>query len=146
MKIIDIKCPKCGGELHIGEGRKDCFCEYCGSHLFFEDDECDRTITNITIIRDEAKIKDAEARMKREEVLDKGLDIIKNHRDFRETIKAIEIFAVILFVFTSRAFSGPLTIIRDLLFAIVVGLGIYLYFTRDKSSNEDTDSKKKKRR
>lgn len=140
MKIIDIKCPKCGGELHIGEGRKDCFCEYCGSHLFFEDDEGDRTITNITIIRDEAKIKDAEARMKREEVLDKGLDIIKNHRDFRETIKAIEIFAVILLIFTSRLYlTGPLHMIQDLLFAIAVVLGGYLFFTRKKNKDEDDE-------
>ena len=146
MKIIEIRCPHCGGELHIGDDRKECFCEYCGSHLFFDDDSGDRTITNLTIIRDEAKIKDAEAKIKREEVLDKGLDIIKNHRDFRETIKAIEIFAIILFVFMSRTFRGPLTIVRDLLFAIVVGLGIYLYFTRDKTKEDDDTSKKKKKR
>ena len=63
MNIVDIKCPHCGGELHIGNDRKDCFCEYCGSHLFF--DNGDRTVTNINVIRDEARIKEAEVNLKR---------------------------------------------------------------------------------
>ena len=84
--------------------------------------------------------------MKREELKERGLDLLKSHKDFRETIKAIEIFAVILFIFMSRAFRGPLTIIRDLLFAIVVGLGIYLYFTRDKDKEDEDNGKKKKKR
>ena len=37
MKIIDIKCPHCGGGLHINSERKECFCEYCEAHLFLDD-------------------------------------------------------------------------------------------------------------
>lgn len=63
MKIIDLKCPKCGGELHISEGRKDCFCEYCGSHLFLDEFN---SVTSIQVFRDEAKLKELEMEELRE--------------------------------------------------------------------------------
>ena len=50
MRIIDINCPHCGGKLHLTEGKNDCFCEYCGSHLYI-DDETRRTTNDFKDIK-----------------------------------------------------------------------------------------------
>lgn len=56
MEIVEIKCPNCQGNIHITAGRKETYCEFCGSHLFFDDGN--RVITNINVIRDEARLKE----------------------------------------------------------------------------------------
>ena len=65
MNIIDIKCPRCDGDLHIQEGRKEVYCEFCGAHLFFDDGSM--TFTTVNIYRDEARIKEAEVDLKKAE-------------------------------------------------------------------------------
>lgn len=122
MKIIDLKCPKCGGELHISEGRKDCFCEYCGSHLFL--DECN-SVTNIQVFRDEAKLKELEM----EEASLKAAEEKKRRK--KEKIKkyiimwAIWVTALLLCMIVSSHF--PLPDVVDKAGMLVLGLGfIYL--------------------
>ena len=56
MKMMEVKCPNCNGQLSIAEDRADCYCEYCGTHILI-DDGVKRTIN---IIRDEAKLKELE--------------------------------------------------------------------------------------
>lgn len=56
MEIIEVKCPSCQGNIHITAGRRETYCEFCGSHLFFDDGN--RVITNVNVIRDEAKLKE----------------------------------------------------------------------------------------
>ena len=56
MKVIDVKCPHCGGEIHIADNRKECFCEFCGSKLLIDDGIARQEV----IIRDEAKLKELE--------------------------------------------------------------------------------------
>lgn len=65
MKVVDFTCPHCGGALQIEEGRKQIFCEYCGAKLLFDDGN--RTITIINVIRDEARIKEADVELKKVE-------------------------------------------------------------------------------
>ena len=55
MEIVEIKCPNCQGIIHITAGRKDTYCEFCGSHLFFDDGN--RVITNVNVSRDETELK-----------------------------------------------------------------------------------------
>lgn len=59
MKLKDLSCPNCGGNIDIDIGdRKTMFCPYCGSQFSFSDDT-DRNIT-ITIqkrITDDAEIE-----------------------------------------------------------------------------------------
>ena len=38
MKIITMKCPHCGGQLEIEEGKKQIFCSHCGSKLLIDDE------------------------------------------------------------------------------------------------------------
>ena len=66
MKIIPVECPKCGASFEIDEGRKTCFCQYCGTKIAI-DDGINRTV-NTNIIRDEAKIKELELRAKQLEL------------------------------------------------------------------------------
>ena len=66
VKFTSVKCPECGANLPIEEGRERIFCSYCGSPVIM-------TNENEKIIRhvDEAKIKRAETdRMIKLEQLD----------------------------------------------------------------------------
>lgn len=58
MKIIEIKCPHCEGRLDFDMDKGTCICPYCGSSLYFDDEN--RTITHVTVVRDEARLKEAE--------------------------------------------------------------------------------------
>lgn len=49
MKIVEIKCPSCGGKLKVEDSQiKLITCEYCGNQ-FLLDDEKDQNITNYNI-------------------------------------------------------------------------------------------------
>ena len=62
MKLISLKCPDCGANLEIEQDRSFCFCSYCG-HKIIIDDEVERSESTY-IIRDEARIREAEAEIK----------------------------------------------------------------------------------
>lgn len=55
VKLTSVKCPECGANLPIEEGRERLFCSYCGTPVIV-------TNENEKIVRhiDEAKIKRAE--------------------------------------------------------------------------------------
>lgn len=54
MKIIPITCPNCHANVEVQEGKQYCFCTYCGTKLFLDDEA-------ITFVyRDEAKLKELE--------------------------------------------------------------------------------------
>lgn len=57
MKVVSLICPGCGANLSIEDGRKQCFCQYCGMKIMLDDE----SITYRTV--DEARIKEAEVRM-----------------------------------------------------------------------------------
>lgn len=54
MKVVSLTCPGCGANLSIEDGRKQCFCEYCGMKIMLDDE----SIIYRTV--DEARIKEAE--------------------------------------------------------------------------------------
>ena len=56
MKLISLKCPECKADLNIEEGRKMCYCQYCGTRILIDDNSSTRTYLKI----DEARIKEAE--------------------------------------------------------------------------------------
>lgn len=60
MKLIKLKCSNCGAELQIDMEGKQAFCSYCGSRLLIDDD----TIHITKHIVDEARLKEAEVRLK----------------------------------------------------------------------------------
>lgn len=56
MKLISLKCPECKADLNIEEGRKTCYCQYCGTKILIDDNSFIHTYRKI----DEARIKEAE--------------------------------------------------------------------------------------
>lgn len=55
VKFTSVKCPECGANLPIEEGRKKIFCSYCGTPIIMTD-ENEYTYRHI----DEAEVKRAE--------------------------------------------------------------------------------------
>ena len=61
MKMYQLVCPSCGANVEIEEGRKSCFCSYCGNKIYLDDEVKRVEITKHTIYTDEARIKEIEA-------------------------------------------------------------------------------------
>ena len=38
MRLISLKCPECGGGLHIEEGMSRCYCSHCGTQILLDGD------------------------------------------------------------------------------------------------------------
>lgn len=55
VKFISVKCPECGANLPIGEGREKMFCSYCGTQIIMTN-ENEHTYRHV----DEADVKRAE--------------------------------------------------------------------------------------
>lgn len=60
MKLIRLTCANCGAELELDADRKQAFCSYCGARLYIDDESIN--ITNRII--DEARLKEAEVRLR----------------------------------------------------------------------------------
>lgn len=65
MKMYQLKCPTCGGNIEIEENRNSCFCSYCGAKTYVNDETYKAEITkNINYHKtytDEAKIRKIES-------------------------------------------------------------------------------------
>ena len=60
MKLINLRCSNCGANLQVDPERKQIFCSYCGTKLLVDDETIN--ITNRYV--DEARLKEAEVRLK----------------------------------------------------------------------------------
>ena len=61
MKLLSMICPHCGAQLSIDLDRRQAFCQYCGNTLLVDDEN---TININNRIVDEARLKEAEVRLK----------------------------------------------------------------------------------
>lgn len=57
MRLISMKCPECKANLSVEEGRKYCFCQYCGTKIMLEDDRVNKTYYTY---RNEARLRQVE--------------------------------------------------------------------------------------
>lgn len=89
MKIIPVACPKCGASFEIEEGRNKCFCQYCGTQIVIDDGS--RSITNTQIIRDEARIKEAETELEK-----KRIEIEIKEAKLRMALMKIRVVAIVI--------------------------------------------------
>ena len=71
MRIQHMVCPGCGGEIKAADLNKINYCSYCGAPLYI-DDEVSRSV-NTTIIRDEARLREAENEARRLEIEEQRL-------------------------------------------------------------------------
>ncbi len=53
MGIIELTCPKCGGNMSVKDDMKQAFCMYCGYKIIIDNEYTYRKV-------DEARIKEAE--------------------------------------------------------------------------------------
>jgi len=74
MKLVSMKCPNCGADLDIDPEGKKSFCSYCGAKLMLDDDQSIHITKRIV---DEARLKEAEIRLKELEYA--------HERELRET-------------------------------------------------------------
>ncbi len=58
--MISLRCQNCGAELQVEPDRSEVYCSYCGSKLLLDD----KRIQITRRIVDEAKLKEAEIRLK----------------------------------------------------------------------------------
>lgn len=136
MKIVDIKCPGCGAELHISGDRMECFCEYCGSKILL-DDEAVRTVT---VIRDEAKLRELQVEEERikeaKEKLEEYKRLNKELRSKRKTrdivlisvwIGALALFFIFENLFPQNEITGAIARFSGI-FHFAMGFFCLIYF------------------
>lgn len=88
IKLYSVRCPDCGANLPIEEGRKQVFCSYCGTKVIInnENEYIYRTV-------DEAGIKQAETdrivELKRLEMAEKQRIAKEKHRKFKVILTII---------------------------------------------------------
>lgn len=122
VKTISLKCPECGAELSVGEDRKQCFCQYCGSKILIDDGSTMHTYRKI----DEARIKEAEVReslrLKELELEEKKLAAKAESR--KQRIKWSIILAIIGVALMIPAVDAPM----DSPIALLAMLGMLCLF------------------
>lgn len=80
MKIYQLKCPACGASVEVEKDRESCFCSYCGTKIYVDDEvnrvEITKNINYHKTYTDEAKIRKMEAkeRMHEREFAEKRKD------------------------------------------------------------------------
>ena len=86
MKLVEIRCPNCGGDIKVNPEKEKLICGYCHTE-FLVDDEVKKVETHHTYT-DEAEIKRAEVE---KEIELKKLEIEE------EKVKAKRKFKIIIF-------------------------------------------------
>jgi len=83
VSLIPIRCPKCGANLNIEEGRSTAFCTYCGTKILIHNE-------NEHIYRhiDEAGIKKAETDQM---MMLKKMELAEKNRVDREKTKKLKV-------------------------------------------------------
>lgn len=138
MRLISMKCPECKANLSVEEGRKYCFCQYCGTKIMLEDDRVNKTYYTY---RNEARLRQAE--IDREIAL-KKLEIEKikveqeekrKNKNRRLKIIVAIILAILVFVLSLSGYllkDGSLTLTAMMIFPILCILGITSLGNNDK--------------
>ena len=132
IKMISVKCPDCGASLDVEEGRRQCFCSYCGAKVMInnENEYIYRTIDEAGIkkaeVEKEIRLKELElqaAQQKDNNVLNKPLTIIW-------MIFSIIILVICIWNWTFGGDDGSITGFEMLFWmgGPVIGGGAYLIF------------------
>lgn len=135
MEIVEIKCPNCQGNIHITAGRKETYCEFCGSHLFFDDGN--RVVTNVNVSRDETELKKLD-------MIDERINKMEEQQKYKKidwiSIASTVISFILTFIVSSLFGKGGGTspvaqaIVAISAFVCIISLGVcvFRYFYRHK--------------
>ena len=116
MKLINLKCSNCGAALEIDSERTQAFCSYCGAKLFIDDENIN--ITNRIV--DEARIKEAEVRLKELEYQhERELreEFIRKEKKKSETLSVVAFLVALLVTYNVPALRRFFVLI--LIFGII---------------------------
>lgn len=133
VKFTAIKCPECGANLDIEEGRRQMFCSYCGAKIIMSN-ENEYFIHHI----DDTEVKKAEieraVEMKELEALEKRRAAAeKAYKEKQKLMMLLVFFTIVSFLigFSSHNGSG-----MGFLMAGMVCLLILMYMWKNDSSDE----------
>ena len=104
INLVSLKCPECHAALAIEEGRKYCFCQYCGTKILIDDGSTSHTYRKI----DEARIKEAEVKERirlKELLLEEKKQAAKERRNKVKIIISV-ILGIIGLLFLTIGLSG----------------------------------------
>ncbi|MGN0689801.1 MAG: hypothetical protein ACI4KH_05245 [Oscillospiraceae bacterium] len=132
LSFNTVKCPSCGADLQVGEGREKLFCSYCGSQIMI-------TNENEHIYRqiDEAEIKRAETErivrlreLDLEERRENQKNSLKNILTIIWIVLSLILLIIGLVIMFSDGGSELIFGVDFLMFIVapVVGGGAYLIF------------------
>ena len=120
MKIKYMTCPQCGGEIKYANPNQVNYCNYCGAPLYIEDG-ISRSV-NTTVIRDEARLKEAENTSKR---LDLEMEKLKYKKSRTESCLRAGSTIAGAAAFTIGNLLKVLLTVIGIIFLVAAGL-IYL--------------------
>ena len=114
MKMIACRCPNCGANLQIEEGKEKVFCTYCGTPILIDNEN--RTVTYRTV--DEARIREAEMQ---ENIFKKQSDLARLRTIIIGILAGIILIAIIAsFIFATDEAVTILIVI--ILFGFNIGM------------------------
>ena len=67
MRMYQLKCPACGASIEVERNRDSCFCSYCGTKVYVDDETHRVEITKNIRYTDEAKIRKIESEERMQE-------------------------------------------------------------------------------
>lgn len=95
MKIYEIKCPACGGDLEVKDGLNKIFCQYCGAAIALDDEIERKEITYREI--DETEIQKSNNALELEKL---RAEEARNHQKLMLKIAAVcGVLFIALFIF-----------------------------------------------
>ena len=98
-KLISLKCPDCGANLDVEEGRKQCFCQYCGRKIMIDDESVHTYHTYREV--DEARIKEAEIK---EQYQLKEMELKKSKYEMEKTAMITRLVAFLALALIATVF------------------------------------------
>lgn len=131
VKFTAVRCPACGANLSIEEGRTQMFCSYCGSNIIM-------TNENEHIYRhiDEAQIKRAEA----DRLIQlKKIEFAERKRESAEKVKKIKIVISILLGILGIGLLLAGAGMGSLVGLIVLEMIMFIWIFGDKEKDDDID-------
>ncbi len=92
MKLYQIKCPACGGNINVEEEKKFWFCPYCGTKVYADDEVKRVEITRI--YKNETKIKENEIK---NQIHSRELEY-KERQEKRDNMIGIAMLVSVIFI------------------------------------------------
>lgn len=125
MKTIELKCPNCDANLEVAEDRKECFCQFCGTHIMLDDGS--REVTHKIVYTNEGKIKETERKMREME-----LTAEKEKMRAEEDKKSSKIRGILWIIFLVAFVIGGYNLlmarsVKVFMFCALIAVALFIY-------------------